>query len=76
MFLGRIKSGQAYLVAKKNQNQRKIMFLNFDFINKPKCCKRDVLQVFEAKISTELFVSNCDFFKSKNIPSQQATVLL
>ena len=25
MFLGRIKSGQAYLVAKRNQNPRKIM---------------------------------------------------
>ena len=58
MFLGGIKSGQAYLVAKRNQNQRKIISRNFDFNDKPICCKRDVLQVFEIKISTELFVSN------------------
>ena len=49
MFLVCIKSGQAYLVAKRNQNQRKIMFQNFDFINKPICCTMDVLQAFEAK---------------------------
>ena len=53
-----IKSEQVYLVAKKDQNQRHIMPQNFDFINKPICCKRDVSQAFEAKDSTELFVSN------------------
>ena len=46
MFLGRIKSGQAYLVAKGDQNQRKIMSRNFGFINIPICYKRDVLQAF------------------------------
>ena len=56
--LGRIKSGKAYLMAKQDQNQRHIMPQNFDFINKPICCKIDVLQAFEAKNSTELFVSN------------------
>ena len=64
-FSGHIKSGQAYLVAKRNQNQRKTMFQNFDFINKPICCKINILQVFEAKISTELFVSNCVLEKSE-----------
>ena len=59
MFLGSVKSGQAHLVAIRNQNQRKIMSQNFDIINKPICCKRDVLQAFEAKNSTEFFVSNC-----------------
>ena len=59
MYLGCIKSGQTYLVAKRNQNERKTMFQNFDFINKPICCKRDILQASEAKLSTELFVSNC-----------------
>ena len=54
--LGRIKSGQAYLVAKRNQNQRKIMSRNFDFNNKPICCKIDVLLAFEVNNSTELFV--------------------
>ena len=48
-----------------NQNQRKTMFQNFDFINKPICCKINILQVFEAKISTELFVSNCVLEKSE-----------
>ena len=49
MFLGRIKSAKAYFTAKWNQNQRHIMSQNLDFINKPICCKRDVLQAFEAK---------------------------
>ena len=30
-----------------------------DLIYKPKRCKRDILQVFETKGSTELFISNC-----------------
>ena len=34
------------------------MFQNFDFFNKPICCKRYVLQGFKAKNSTESFVSN------------------
>ena len=42
-----------------NQNQRKIMSHNFDLINKPICCKREVLQAFHTNVSTELFVSNC-----------------
>ena len=67
MFLGRIKSGQAYLVAKRNQNQRKIMSRNFDFNNKPICCKRDILLAFEVKNSTELFVSNCNLVKVEPI---------
>ena len=51
MFLCHIKTEQAYLVAKRDQNRRHIMPQNFDFINKPTCCKkkRDVLQAFEAK---------------------------
>ena len=64
-ILGHIKSGQAYLVAKRNQNQRKTMFQNFDFLNKPICSKINILQVFEAKISTELFISNCLLEKSE-----------
>ena len=47
-----------YLMAKRNQNQRKTMSGDFDFINKSMCCRRDVLQAFKAKGSTELFVSN------------------
>ena len=31
---------------------------NLDLINKPKCYKMDVILAFEAKMSTELFVSN------------------
>ena len=58
MVLGHTKSGQAYLVAKRDQNQRHIMPQNSDFINKAICCQRDVLQAFEAENSTELFVSN------------------
>ena len=58
MFLGFIKSGKADLVVLGNQNARKIMSCNFDFINKPICFKRDVLWAFEANISTELFLSN------------------
>ena len=50
MFLGRIKSGQAYLVISSNQCQRKIMSRNFDLINKTICCKKDVLQAFKAKL--------------------------
>ena len=71
MFLSRIKLGQAYLVAKRNQNQRKIMSRNFDFNNKPMYCKRDVLLAFEVKNSTELFVSNW-----RTLPSAGVTVLL
>ena len=41
------------------------MFQNFDFINKPICCKINILQVFKAKISTELIVSNCVLEKSE-----------
>ena len=35
------------------------MFRNFDLINKSKCYKKDVVLAFEAKMSTELLVSNC-----------------
>ena len=31
----------------------------FDLIHKTVCCKTDVLQVFETKISSEFFVSVC-----------------
>ena len=58
MFLDRIKSGQRYLVAKRDQNRRHIMSHNFDFINKAICYQRNALRAFEANNSTELFVSN------------------
>ena len=59
MFLGRIKSGKPYLVAKGDQNQRKIMSRNFGFINKPYVVKEMFYRHFKQKNSTELFVSNC-----------------
>ena len=36
--------------------KKKILFLNFDLIHKANCCLRGVLQSFQAKMSTELFV--------------------
>ena len=55
MFL---KSVQTYLALFRNPNQGKIMSRNFHFINKLKCCKRIVLQAFEAKKVTEFFDLN------------------
>ena len=37
---------------------------NFDSINKPICCERDVLQAFQAKMSAEVFVLNCIWYYS------------
>ena len=69
MFLvsGHTKTGQVH------QYQRKITSLNFNLINKPIFCKRDVLWVFEAKMSTELFVSNWFLQSSKKYQEYKAT---
>ena len=37
-----------------------IMSHNFDLTNKPICCERDGLRIFEVKMSNEPFVSHCD----------------
>ena len=55
MFL---KSVQTYLALFRNPNQGKIICRNFHFIYKLKCCKRIVLQAFEAKKVTEFFDLN------------------
>ena len=61
MFLGHTNSVQAYLVAKRDQNQEHIIPQNFDFINKAIYCQRDVLRAFEAKILLNCLFRTDDF---------------
>ena len=55
MFSDPKKSEQRYFVFGR---KRKIISCNIDSFNKPICCKREVLQTFQTKLSTELLVSN------------------
>ena len=58
MVLGAIKLQQAHMVLSTKQNQNQIMSRDLDFDSQTICCKRDVLRVFEAKLSSALFALN------------------